>query len=194
MRSLRKCLPILSSSRSSKKRRNGLEETIVILKYLCARLGTQLPAKLKDLRSFIINISVGETRKERAMLDLRALINLMPYGLYTELGLKELKPSSMELLLADQLVRHPRGVVEDVLVQVGKLIILADFVILDMEEGTSKDKEMPIFLGQPFMATVKAIIDVHNGTLTMTVLGEIVEFKMAESMKHPARALNLFNV
>ena len=49
-------------------------------------------------------------------------------------------------------------VIEDVLVKVDKFIFLADFIFLDMEE----DKEIPIILGRPFLATSEALIDVQK--------------------------------
>ena len=58
----------------------------------------------------------------------------MPYAVYKEMRLSDLKSINMELLLADQSIRYPRGIVEDVLVQVGNLIIPVDFIVLDMEE------------------------------------------------------------
>ena len=88
-------------------------ERIVISKEASAAMETALPLKMKDPRSFIITISVDETRKEKAMLDLGASINLMPYALFKDLGLEGLKPTTMELILADRSVRHPTGVVED---------------------------------------------------------------------------------
>ena len=77
---------------------------------------------------------------------------------------------------------------------VGKLIIPADFVVLDMEDNSDKNREMPMLLGRPFMSTAKAIIDVHNGKLTMTVLGETVEYDVLESMRHPMGALDCFGI
>jgi hypothetical protein len=58
----------------------------------------------------------------------------------------------MSLILADQSARQPRGIVEDVLIQVDKLIIPADFVVLDMEIDPD-EKDSLILLGRPFMAT-----------------------------------------
>ena len=46
--------------------------------------------------------------------------------------------------------------IEDFLVKVGKFIFSVDFIVLDMEE----DKEIPIILGRPFLATSGALIDV----------------------------------
>ena len=49
------------------------------------------------------------------------------------------------------------GVIDDVLVKVGKFIFPMDFIILDMEE----DREVPLILGRPFLATRRALIDVQ---------------------------------
>lgn len=67
------------------------------------------------------------------MLDLGASINLMPYSVYLQLGLGDLKATTISLQLADRSVKYPRGIVEDILFQVDKLILPADFVVLDME-------------------------------------------------------------
>jgi hypothetical protein len=44
---------------------------------------------------------------ERALLDLGASVNLLPYSIYVQLGLGELKPTSMTLQLTDRLVKVP---------------------------------------------------------------------------------------
>jgi hypothetical protein len=149
---------------------------------------------LQDPGSFCINITIGGTTLERAMLDLGASINLMPSTIYEQLGLNDLKKTTMSLLLADGSVRYPRGYVEDVLVQVENLIIPADFVVLDMDEGAKDRNCKPILLGRPFMATAKTFIDVQNGKLTMTVLDETVEFKVFESLKFPEAADDCYSV
>ena len=58
-------------------------------------------------------------------------------------------PTSVSLQLADRTLAFPRGVVENVLGKVDKLILPVDFIILDMEEN----KDLPIILGRPFLAT-----------------------------------------
>ncbi|XP_031273170.1 uncharacterized protein LOC116131647 [Pistacia vera] len=158
----------------------------MVSKVASAVLQQNLPPKLKDLGSFNINITMGDKKIAKAMLDLGASINLMPYSIYLQLGLGELKPTTMTLQLADRSVKYPKGIVEDLLVQVNKLIVPIDFVVLEMEEVPSKDKEHPILLGRLFMPTTKTIIDVHKGKLSMTVLGETVEFKVFGSLPIPS--------
>ena len=70
---------------------------------------------------------------EKTLLDLGASVNLLPYSIYKQLGLGELKPTSITLSLADRSVKIPRGMIEDVLVQVEKFYYPVDFVVLDTD-------------------------------------------------------------
>ncbi|KAL5837020.1 hypothetical protein ACOSQ3_014189 [Xanthoceras sorbifolium] len=161
---------------NKRKKQYGLNERVMISGTVSAILQQKLPPKLKDSGSFNIDITVGNVKKEIAMLDLGAGMNLMPYSVNMQLGLNKLKPTFMSLLLADRSIRYPRGIVEDILIQVDKLIIPADFVVLDMDVERTTEKVLPILLGRPFMATTQTIIDVQNGKLSMTILGKTVEF------------------
>ncbi|KAL5798915.1 hypothetical protein ACOSQ2_003735 [Xanthoceras sorbifolium] len=143
---------------NKRKRQYGQNERMMISKTVSAVLQQKLPPKLKDIGSFNIDITVGNVKKERAMLDLGASINMMPYSVYIQLGLNELKPTSMPLLLTDRSTRYPRGIVENILIQVDKLIIPADFVVLDMENVRTTKTNLPILLERPFMATAQTII------------------------------------
>ena len=80
----------------------------------------------------------------------------MPLSIFRRLGLSEARPTTVTLQLADRSLKHPREVIEDVLVKVDKFIFLANFIVLDMEE----DKELPIMLGRQFLATGRAMNDV----------------------------------
>ena len=99
----------------------------------------------------------------------------------------------MSLILADQSARQPRGIVEDVLIQVDKLIIPADFVVLEIETDPD-EKDSVILLGRPFKATAKAVINVHEGKLTLKVLDEVVEYKVFESLACPIGAHDCYSV
>nr|XP_018623858.1 uncharacterized protein LOC108943847 [Nicotiana tomentosiformis] len=67
------------------------------------------------------------------------------------------RPTSMLLQLADRTVKRPIGILDNVLVQVGKFVFPADFVILDCQV----DEEIPIILGRPFLATGRGLIDLE---------------------------------
>ncbi|XP_057775234.1 uncharacterized protein LOC130994216 [Salvia miltiorrhiza] len=89
----------------------------------------------------------------------------------------------------DRSVRYPKGIVEDILVKVGGLIVPVDFVVLDVEDVRENGKEHTLWLGRPFMATINTLIDVKNGTLKMTVLGETMSFSIRDNSVIPATSL-----
>jgi len=68
---------------------------------------------------------------DKALLDLGASVNLLPYSVYKQLGVGELKPTRITLQLADRSVKIPKSEVEDVLIKVGEFIFPVDFVILE---------------------------------------------------------------
>ncbi|XP_060210430.1 uncharacterized protein LOC132637343 [Lycium barbarum] len=136
--------------------------TIALTEECTSRIQNKLPTKLKDPGSFTIEISVGTQVVARALCDLGASINLMLSSIFRKLGLGVPRPTTI-VQLADRSLARPEGIIEDVLVQVGSLIIPADFVILDFEP----DLEVPFILGRPFLATWRALIDVAVGKLTM---------------------------
>ncbi|KAL6313265.1 hypothetical protein AAG906_016095 [Vitis piasezkii] len=56
--------------------------------------------KYKDPGCPTISVMIGGTCVEKALLDLGASVNLLPYSVYKQLGLGELKPTSITLSLA----------------------------------------------------------------------------------------------
>ncbi|RVX08259.1 Retrovirus-related Pol polyprotein from transposon opus [Vitis vinifera] len=79
-----------------------------------------------------------------------------------------LKPTTMTLSLADRSVKIPRGVIEDVLVQVDKFYYPVDFVVLDTDSTVKEENYVPIILGRPFLATSNAIVNCRNGVMQLT--------------------------
>ncbi|CAN6544192.1 unnamed protein product [Malus baccata var. baccata] len=126
-------------------------------------------------------------------LYLGASINVMPYSIYASMNLGELKNDGVIIQLADRSNAYPKGVLEDVLMQVDNLIFPADFYVLEMEDSPSVTP-LPILLGRPFMKTARTKIDVFKGTLTMEFDGEIINFNISEAMKFPKDDHSCFSI
>ncbi|KAH9770111.1 hypothetical protein KPL71_012262 [Citrus sinensis] len=122
----------------------------------------------------------------KALCDLGASINLMPLSVFKQLGVGECRPTTVTLQLADRSHAYPEGKIEDVLVKVDKFIFPVDFIVLDFEA----DKEVPIILGRPFLATEKTLIDVQKGELTIRVNDQQVTFNVLEAMRNPDEVEN----
>ena len=147
----------------SNKRKLEEHETVMLTEECSAISLNKLPPKLKDPGSFTIPCTLGHSYFDKALCDLGASINLMPLSIFRKLGLGEVKTTTVSLQLADRSIRKPWGIIEDVLVKVDKFIYPVDFIVLDMEE----DREMPLILGHPFLATGRALIDVQQGQLNL---------------------------
>lgn len=158
----------------TKKRKFKEDETVALTEECSAILQRKLPPKLKDLESFTIPCTIG-----KALCDLGASINLMSLSMLKKLGGGEVKQTRMALQLADRSIKHPYGVMEDVLVRVDKFIFSVDFVVLDMEE----DADVPLILGRPFLATRRALIDVQQGKLILRFQDKKVTFNVFEVIR-----------
>ena len=174
----------------SNKRKLEEFETVALTEECSAILQKKLPPKLKDPGSFYIPCTIGQCNFERALCDLGASVNLMPLSVYRKLGLGEVKPTTVSLLLADRSIKHMRGILEDVLVKVDKLIFPANFIILDMEE----DQEIPIILGRPFLAIGRTLIDVQQGKLTLRVQDDQVSFNIFKALSFPNKGDTCYRV
>ncbi|XP_074297896.1 uncharacterized protein LOC141628687 [Silene latifolia] len=131
---------------------------------------------------FTIPCTIGNTKIQKAMLDLGASINVMPYSLYESMKLGPLHATSFVIQLVNRSNVYPKGIVEDVLVLVDNLIFPADFYVLDMKH----DKHAaPILLGRPFLKTSSTKIDVSSGSMTMESSGQVVQFNIYDAMKYP---------
>jgi len=59
-------------------------------------------------------------------------------------------------IVADRTIRRPIGILDDVSVQVGKVVIPCKFIVID----TDKTSQVTIILGRPFLATAGLLIDI----------------------------------
>nr|XP_009791098.1 PREDICTED: uncharacterized protein LOC104238442 [Nicotiana sylvestris] len=133
------------------KRRLTEFETVALTEECTSRVKNNLPQKLKDPGSFTI----------------------------PQLGLGAPRPTIVMLQLADRSIAHPEGVIEDVLLEIGKFIFHADFIILDYEA----DELVPIILGRPLLATGDAIIKVRERKIILRVDDEEAVFNVYRAIQ-----------
>ena len=143
------------------------------------------PMKYKDPGCPTISVNIGGTCVEKALLDLGASVNLLPFSMYKQLGIGELKPTTITLSLADRSIKIPKGTVENVLIQVDKFYYLVDFVVFDTEPVAVGANHVPIILGRPFLATSNAIINCRNEVMQLTFGNMTLELNIFHlSKKH----------
>ena len=146
----------------------GIEKKAFLTEQVSAIIQSKNPVKYKDPGSPTISVNIGGNCIDKSLLDLEASVNLLPYSVYKQLGLGELKPTNITLSLADISVKIPKGIVEDVLVKIDKFYYPVDFVVLETEPIANEPNHVPIILGRPFLATANAIINFRNGVMQLT--------------------------
>ena len=150
------------------KRGLDVNKKAFLTEQVSAIIECKTPVKYKDPGCPTISVNIGGFSVEKELLDLGASVNLLPYSMYKQLGLGELKPTSITLSLADRSIKIPKGTIEDVLIQVDKFYYPMDFVVLDTEPVAVGTNHVPIILGRPFLATSNSIINCRNGVMQLT--------------------------
>ncbi|WJZ91037.1 hypothetical protein VitviT2T_010147 [Vitis vinifera] len=150
------------------KRGLNVNKKAFLTEQVSAIIQCKSPLKYKDQGCPTILVMIRGKVVEKALLDLGASVNLLPYSVYKQLGLGELKPTSITLSLANRSVKIPRGIIEDVLVQVDNFYYPIDFFVLDIDPIVKEANYVPIILGRPFLATSNAIINYRNGLMQLT--------------------------
>ncbi|XP_059315430.1 uncharacterized protein LOC132066051 [Lycium ferocissimum] len=154
------------------KKRPIKHDTIGVTHRVSSIISSSNIEKKGDPGAFTIPCTSGHHNFARALCDNGASINLMPLAIYKQAGLGTPKPTSMRLQMADRTIKRPVGIVDDILVRVGEFLLPADFVILDC----AVEKEVPIILGRPFLATGRALMDSEKHEIKFRVNNEEVTF------------------
>uniref|UniRef100_A0A1S3XVM1 Uncharacterized protein n=1 Tax=Nicotiana tabacum TaxID=4097 RepID=A0A1S3XVM1_TOBAC len=137
---------------------------------ICSAVVTRpIAEKMFDPGSFTIPCTIGNFAFAKALCDLGASINIMPWISIRGWALGELDPPPC-------CCSWP----------VGKFVFPADFVILDCKV----DEEIPIILGGPFLATGRALIDCETEELKMILNDEEITFNVQKSMTRPSEFAN----
>ncbi|RVW27011.1 Retrovirus-related Pol polyprotein from transposon 17.6 [Vitis vinifera] len=127
---------------------------------------------LKDLctikRGLTVNKKAFLTEQVSAILQCKSPLKYKDPGSPTISVMIGGKPTAITLSLADRSVKIPRGVIEDVLVQVDNFYYPVDFIVLDTDPTVKEANLVPIILGRPFLATSNAIINCRNGLMQLT--------------------------
>ena len=109
----------------------------------------------------MIECTIGKRIFHKTFYDVGSGINIISKVTYEYLFSNEpLFPTYMQLQMADQSIRFPKGIARDVIVRIQDHYAPTDFMVLDM--GQEED-DTPIILGRPFLNTTNAIIYIGFG-------------------------------
>jgi hypothetical protein len=150
-------------------------EKVTLAEECSSAILNKFPHKMGDPGIPTISCLIGTQKFDHALCDLGASVSVMPKVIYDQLEHGILVPTSMHLQLADQSIRRPVGIAEDIPVKIRESFVPVDFVVLEMEVCP----QTPLILGRPFLSTAGAHIDVSAGIVRLNISGkeEIFHFK-----------------
>jgi hypothetical protein len=150
------------------QRRNKLsqvpEETINMINVVNAEsdhlLALPFLVKKDDPGVPTIECTINQKIFRNTFYDIGSGANIMSKVAYEYLfGNEPLYLTYMQLQMADQSLRWPKGIAKDVLVKIQEYYVPADFLVLDMPG----DEDTPIILGRPFLNTTNVVIYIGSG-------------------------------
>ncbi|XP_071708729.1 uncharacterized protein [Rutidosis leptorrhynchoides] len=141
-----------------RKQRATLPKKVELTEHLSAVVSGSLPPKFKDPGTPLIVVTVENMNVKKVLLDLGASINILPFCLVDLFELGLIKRTDIIIQLADQSIKTPREILEDVIVKVEDFYYPVDFVVMDIEPR-NRDDQPTIILGCSFLAPINAPIN-----------------------------------
>ncbi|GJS32743.1 MAK10-like protein [Tanacetum coccineum] len=114
-----------------------------------------MPKKIKDPGLFTLPCRLGDSKPFDTLADLGTCVNLIPLYVFKKLKIGLLEENDHVFGLADGTKSYLVRIVKIIEVHIGKLKLLEDFYVIDME----KDPATPLLVGRGFLATASSAID-----------------------------------
>jgi hypothetical protein len=115
-----------------------------------------LPDKMGDPGVPTISCLIGTRKFDQALWDHGASVSIMPKVIYVQLNHDSPVPTYLHMQLADQSIRRPVEIAEDISVRIRNSFMPVDFVVLEMDVY----HQIPLILGRLFLSTTGGTIDV----------------------------------
>nr|GFA04642.1 hypothetical protein [Tanacetum cinerariifolium] len=124
-----------------------------------------MPKKITDPGLFTLPCRLGDSKPFDTLADLGSCVNLIPLYLFKKFKIGLFEETDHVFGLADVTKSYRVGIIKNVEVHIGKLKLLEDFCVIDME----KDPMTLLLVGRGFLATASAVIDCRKAKI---VVGE----------------------
>lgn len=111
---------------------------------------------------------------------LSATVNVMSFSTFLALGMKLVKPTHIRIKLVERSMTRILELIEDVLTKVSDFIVPMGFIVLVMEG----EKDWRIILWCLFLATMKTVVDMEKGSLTLHIGSSEVTLLMYRTLSN----------
>jgi hypothetical protein len=124
----------------------------------------QVTAKAFDEEMPMISLIMKNRRIPNALIDGGSRVNIITDTLKKKLGLKRMEPAPFTLKMAEQKKVMPKGIIRDVRLDVGGIVIQTTLTVIDM---VSTEDSYSLLLGRPWLKEAQAQHDWPLNKLTL---------------------------
>ena len=121
--------------------------------------------KKSDPGQFAIPCTVKGIVFPHALCKTGALVSILPRVMADHMGLK-VEPTQEQFIFVDCSERNLGGIVRDLEVQIGNVIVPVDFHVLDIKLNWNS----ALLLGRAFLSTVGAVCNLQANQLCLTLI------------------------
>ena len=132
----------------------------------------QVTTKAFDEEMPMISIIIKSGRVPNVLIDGGSGVNIITYTLRRKLGLNKIEPAPFTIKMVDQRKVMPKGIIRDVRLDVGGIVIRTTLTVIDM---VSTEDSYSMLLGRPWLKEAQAQHDWPPNKLTLTQGGSKVE-------------------
>nr|GEV53730.1 hypothetical protein [Tanacetum cinerariifolium] len=140
-------------------------ESLELGKNGSAFIQSKMLEKIKDRGLFILLYILGDSKIFDTLANLGSCVKLIPLYLFKKPKIRLLEETDHVFELAYGTKSYPVGIVKNVEVHIGRLKLLDDFYVIDMD----KDLSTSLLVGRGFLATTNVAIDCRKSKI---VVGE----------------------
>jgi hypothetical protein len=122
----------------------------------------------------MISVIVKNRRVPNVLIDGGLGVNIITDTLRRKLGLNKIEPTPFTIKMADQRKVMPKGIIRDVRLDVGGIVIRTTLTVIDM---VSTEDSYSLLLGRPWLKEAQAQHDWPLNKLTLIQGGSKVELR-----------------
>ena len=131
----------------------------------------------------MVTFTVNNFSIPKTLIDLGVAINVMTLETMEYLHLKNLRPTTTVLELADRSKILPEGILEDIIVSLDSWEYPVDFIVLQPKSNLGGH---PLILGRPWLATADAFIGCRSGSMLISHGIERKQITLYPSAQRPS--------
>ncbi|MCO5572275.1 hypothetical protein L7F22_026028 [Adiantum nelumboides] len=137
-----------------------------------------------DYKVLVVGVSIGKVFVPGVFLDGGSGVNIIPETTCKRLTLLDWDPAPFQVKMADQRRVQPLGILRNLLISVGGLQFVANFVVLRLEESTCS---YPLMLGRPWLRAAR-VKQLWGADAIVIKRGKKKVKMQMDAKKHPEEA------